>query len=109
MRLVRFDPARLITQHGSSGASVAGIARISGSAHVVSIRLAPGGVLGEHPAVLAQLFLVVEGSGWVRAWEDRRDVAVGSAAYWEPNELHESGTEDGLTAIVVEAETIELV
>ena len=61
------------------------------------------------PATVAQLFLVVAGSGWVRAGADRRDVAPGSAAFWEPNELHESGTEDGLTAVVVEADSIELV
>ena len=109
MRIVRFDASRPITQHGSTGAAVAGIARARGAAHVVCIRLSPGGVLGEHPAAAAQLFLVVAGSGWVRSGEDRRDVDAGSGAYWEPNEAHESGTDVGLTAIVVEADSIELV
>src|SRR5206468_1174998 len=109
VKIVRFDPSRPIAQHGSSGAAVAGIARVDGPAQVVYIRLDAGGVLGEHPAATAQLFLVVTGSGWVRAGADRRDVAAGSGAFWEPNELHESGTDDGLTAIVVEAESIELV
>jgi quercetin dioxygenase-like cupin family protein len=109
VKIVRFDPSRPITEHGSTGATVAGIARIDGRTQVVCIRLDPGGVLGEHPATVAQLFLVVAGSGWVRAGADRRDVASGSAAFWEPNELHESGTDDGMTAVVVEAESIELV
>jgi quercetin dioxygenase-like cupin family protein len=109
VKIVRFDPSRPITEHGSTGATVAGIARIDGRTQVVCIRLDPGGVLGEHPATVAQLFLVVAGSGWVRAGADRRHVASGSAAFWEPNELHESGTDDGMTAVVVEAESIELV
>ena len=109
MKIVGFDPSRPITQHGSSGATVAGIARLEGSAQVVCIRLEPGGRVGEHPATIPQLFLVVAGSGWVRAGADRRDVAAGSGALWEPDELHESGTEDGMTAVVVEAESIELV
>ena len=109
MKIVRFDPSRPITQHGSTGATVAGIARMEGRAQVVCIRLESGGVLGEHPAVRAQLFLVVAGSGWVRAGAHRRDVAAGSGALWEPDELHESGTDDGMTAVVVEAEAIELV
>jgi quercetin dioxygenase-like cupin family protein len=109
VKFVRFDPSRPITQHGSTGATVAGIARMEGRAQVVCIRLEPGGVLGEHPAVGAQLFLVVAGSGWVRAGADRRDVAAGSGALWESDELHESGTDDGMTAVVVEAESIELV
>jgi quercetin dioxygenase-like cupin family protein len=109
VKIVRFDPSRPITQHGSMGATVAGIARMGGQAQVVCIRLEPGGVLGEHPAVGAQLFLVVAGSGWVRSGADRRDVAAGSGALWESEELHESGTDDGMTAVVVEAESIELV
>jgi quercetin dioxygenase-like cupin family protein len=109
VKFVRFDPSRPITQHGSTGVTVAGIARMEGRAQVVCIRLEPGGVLGEHPAVGAQLFLVVAGSGWVRAGADRRDVAAGSGALWESDELHESGTDDGMTAVVVEAKSIELV
>jgi quercetin dioxygenase-like cupin family protein len=109
VKIVRFDPSRPITQHGSTGATVAGIARMEGRAQVVCIRLEPGGVVGEHPAVGAQLFLVVAGSGWVRAGGHRRDIAAGSGALWEPDELHESGTDDGMTAVVVEAEAIELV
>jgi quercetin dioxygenase-like cupin family protein len=109
VKIVRFDPSRPITEHGSSGATVVGVARMDGRAQVVCIRLGPGGRVGEHPATVPQLFLVVAGSGWVRAGGDRHDVEAGSAAYWEPNELHESGTDDGMTAVVVEAESLELV
>ena len=109
MKIILFDPSRPITEHGSSGATVAGIARLEGSAQVVCIRLDAGGRVGEHPATIPQLFLVVAGSGWVRGGADRRDVVAGSAVFWEPNELHESGTDDGMTAVVVEAESLELV
>ncbi len=62
-----------------------------------------GGFVPRHPATGPQLFAVVAGSGWVSG-SDSAKVAVqaGRAAYWEPGEVHESGTEEGMTVIVVE-------
>jgi quercetin dioxygenase-like cupin family protein len=70
------------------------------------IRLAPGGSLGRHPTRLWQLFLVVSGSGWVSgADRERRPVRVSAAALWAPGEDHESGSDEGLTAVVVQCRT----
>lgn len=62
-----------------------------------------GGFVPRHPATGPQLFAVVAGSGWVSG-EDGARVAVqaGRAAYWGPGEVHESGTDEGMTVIVVE-------
>jgi quercetin dioxygenase-like cupin family protein len=109
VKIVEFDPSRPITEFGSREASVAGIARAGGRTQVVCIKLGPGGVLGEHEAIGPQLFLVVDGEGWVRAGGEQRSIEAGRAAFWEDGELHETGTQEGLTAIVVEAESIELV
>jgi quercetin dioxygenase-like cupin family protein len=63
----------------------------------------PGGVIGFHPAGVNQLFLVVSGSGWVRdETSGRIPIRAGQAVYWEAGEGHESGTETGMTAIVIE-------
>ena len=109
MKIVRFDTRRPITEFGSREATVAGIARCSGSAHVVSIQLAPGGIVGAHKAVGPQLFLVVAGEGWVRANGERIPVRAGDAIHWEDGEWHETGSQAGLSAVVVEAETLELI
>ncbi|HEX6270238.1 MAG TPA: hypothetical protein VFZ43_08390 [Anaerolineales bacterium] len=62
-----------------------------------------GGVIGYHQATLPQLFLVVQGKGWVRGEAaDRIPIKTGQAAYWERGEWHESGTESGMTAIIIE-------
>jgi quercetin dioxygenase-like cupin family protein len=74
---------------------------------VVRILLGPGGVVGRHPAAADQLFIVVEGEGWVSGSEgERASVAAGAAVFWAQGEEHESGTDSGLTAIVVESKRI---
>ncbi len=64
------------------------------------LRYGPGGIVGGHSAVGDQLFVVVQGEGWVRteASEPER-IAAGEAAVWNAGEWHESGTDTGMTAI----------
>ena len=70
------------------------------------IEIEPGGVVGRHPAAVAQLFVVVEGSGWVSGGGGEREpIAAGEAVLWEEGEEHESGSEGGMTALVLEAES----
>ena len=74
---------------------------------MVVIELAPGGVVGRHPAVAAQLFVVVSGTGWVSGSDrDRVPIRAGEAVAWEPGQEHESGSDEGMTALVVEAESL---
>ncbi|WP_245752285.1 cupin domain-containing protein [Planifilum fulgidum] len=54
-----------------------------------------------------QLFLVVSGSGRVRGEaSDRVPIRAGEAVFWEAGEGHESGTETGMTAIVIEGSVL---
>ncbi|CAM4394570.1 cupin domain-containing protein [Paenibacillus tarimensis] len=72
------------------------------------VYLGPGGRIGGHEAAVPQLFLVVNGEGWVSAAdEDRRLVTTGQAVYWAPGEWHEVTTEQGLTAIIMESDQLE--
>jgi quercetin dioxygenase-like cupin family protein len=106
MQLSRLEErrARPINAHGSGGATVTPLAR-SATASSVRIELAAGGLLGMHVAPIGQLFLVVEGSGWTRTPDTpAQPIEVGSIVYWSPGELHETGTDTGLVAIVVEGE-----
>ncbi|MFO7170383.1 MAG: cupin domain-containing protein [Chloroflexota bacterium] len=75
----------------------------SGEAHVYCVRFEPGGSIGEHPAGFGQLFLVVEGAGWVSGQDGRRvEVRAGQGAFFERGELHAKGSEAGMTAIMVQ-------
>jgi mannose-6-phosphate isomerase-like protein (cupin superfamily) len=62
-----------------------------------------GGFVPRHPAVGPQLFAVVSGSGWVSGDDGVKvPIRTGQAAYWEPGESHESGTDEGMRVIVVQ-------
>jgi hypothetical protein len=60
-----------------------------------------------HRAAAPQLFIVIAGGGWVRGETDERfPITSGQAAFWEKGELHASGSESGMTVIVIEAEDL---
>jgi quercetin dioxygenase-like cupin family protein len=106
MRRVELSGEREVTAPGSLSARVRRLAR---EAHVVVIEVGPGGVVARHPAVVAQLFVVVHGSGWVSGADGEREaIAAGKAVLWEQGEEHESGSDDGMTALVIEAKSIDV-
>ena len=97
-------PHRAVDAHGSRGFSVAAFG-ITADAHLVTLRLAPGGVVGRHPAAGRQLLVVLDGDAHVSGWsEDEREIGPGRAAVWEPGEEHATRTVGGLVALVVEGD-----
>ncbi len=68
-------------------------------------RLGAGGRVARHPAVVPQILAVLEGEGTV-AGADGHFVAVtaGEAVFWAAGEEHETRSERGMTALVLEAE-----
>ncbi len=71
------------------------------------MHLEPNGVIGFHEAVVPQLLLIVSGEGLVRSDNDPPvHIKAGEAAFWKKGEGHETTTETGLTAIVIEAEEL---
>jgi quercetin dioxygenase-like cupin family protein len=100
------QPGRRIEEFASRDASVSFLGR--GPASVVRIELEPGGVVGMHPATQPQLFVLVAGEGTVRAGDREPErVAAGDAVFWSAGEEHETRSETGLVAIVVEAPGLE--
>jgi len=105
MEMFRFDPevGKAVDRFESSGFVISGVARLPRGAVVNCAHLEPGGVIGYHEASAPQLMLVVEGEGWVRAdTTDRIPIRPGQAAFWSEGEWHESGTDKGMTAIIIE-------
>jgi hypothetical protein len=75
---------------------------------IASMHIGPGGRVGYHQATVPQLFLVVAGAGWVRgAAPERTPIQPYTAAFWTGGEWHGAGSETGLTAIVIEGETLD--
>ena len=95
-----------VEAHGSSGFTMRGVVR-SEQAHVAVAILAPGGVIGRHAADVPQLFVVVEGSGWVAGGDaERVEIAAGDAVLWDAGEEHEAGTDAGMVSLVVESNAL---
>ena len=94
-------------RYESQEAAFSRLVDISGTGHVGCMHLQASGVLGRHPAASAQLFCVVAGEGEVSG-DDAVAVPIqaGQAALWESGEVHETTTRTGLTAIILEVESI---
>jgi mannose-6-phosphate isomerase-like protein (cupin superfamily) len=110
VKIFRFDAdvGQAIDKYNSINAVIARISHLKQEVWVNCIHLGPGGMLGYHEASTSQLFLVVKGTGWVRGLATERvAVGAGRAVYWEAGEGHESGTEDGMAAVVIEGAHLE--
>jgi len=91
-----------IHAHGSVGFTLSPVVK-GDDVVVVTVRLAPGGRIGRHPAVGRQVLAVLEGEGIVSGDDAVEQVLrPGQAAVWEPGEAHETRTVTGLTALVIE-------
>ncbi len=110
MKILRYEleAGRPITHFESREARITGIARLPAGAAVQYLSIGPRGVVGYHQAAQRQLFLVVSGEGWVRGeGPERMPIAAGQAAFWEQGEGHESGSETGMSVVVIEARALD--
>jgi quercetin dioxygenase-like cupin family protein len=104
MRIVEFSrsSAQPIELFGSISASSVRVADGNGEAHVYCLYFGPGGVIGEHPTGFGQLFLVMDGSGWVTGADGSRvTLSAGQGAFFENGERHSKGSERGMTALMI--------
>jgi quercetin dioxygenase-like cupin family protein len=97
-------PGRPIDSNGSRGFDVTAFG-ITAEAHLVTVRLKAGGVIGRHPAAGRQLLVVLSGDAVVAGSSgDPVVLRPGQAAVWEPNEPHETRSTTGLVALLVEGD-----
>ena len=105
MQLLSFGPERAtpISEYRSHHASAIPLASGQGEAHIYCLHLDAGGEIGAHEAGFAQLFLVVEGSGWVSGPDGKRQLlGHGQGAFIARGDLHAKGTASGMIAIMVQ-------
>ena len=106
-----FDDTRLATivDFHSHGASAAEMATGTGSAHIHLVQIDAGGEIGPHVAGFGQLFLALDGRGWVSAGDGKRvSIARGQAAYFARGERHAKGSDDGLRALIIQVSDLHL-
>ncbi len=107
MRLIDAGHGRQVEEYGSSGATWTPLGEGADQTQIGVMRLEPEGLLGRHAASSDQLFLIVEGRGWVTGPDGERiDLVAGQGAIWDKGELHESGTDSGMTVVIVQSDSI---
>lgn len=110
MKIFRFDPkvGRKIENFGSVNFILSAIAYLKTEARVSCFHLGANGVVGYHQAITPQLFLVMQGQGWVRdETSEHISIFPGQAVFWSKDEWHESGTNTGFVALVIESELLD--
>lgn len=105
MEFYRFDKEvrRDVQAFDSKNVGITPIIREDGYTSAGCMHFDVDSVLGMHEATCPQLFLVVDGDGWVRVeGEERVPVSKGTAVFWTKGENHESGSETGMAAMIFE-------
>lgn len=96
-------PLSPILLYDSAGATSGEWAAGEGEAHVHVIRFAAGGAIGPHPAGFGQLFVPIDGAGWVSGADGaRHPVRVGQVATFERGEMHGKGSDVGMTVLMIQ-------
>ena len=107
MKILRFKE-RDAEEIGQRPFAVHGVSALhlgegEGAAHAYVMHFRPGGLIGPHEAGFGQLFVALDGSGWVAGEDgDRRPLAQGQAAFISRGEVHSKGSDGGLTALMVQ-------
>ncbi|MFO0706297.1 MAG: cupin domain-containing protein [Nitrospira sp.] len=106
IRIIDFGAkaAQPVELFSSSGAASVELAHGQGESHVYTLHFTPGGMIGPHPAGFDQLFLVVQGSGWVAGSNGvHQNVGTNCGAFVPKGEVHSKGTETGMVAVMVQS------
>ncbi|MDG5473487.1 cupin domain-containing protein [Jeotgalibacillus sp. ET6] len=83
------------------------ITKTSSHSMIGCMYLEENGVIGYHQAVTPQMLLIVKGEGEVRSNNGKYfPVKTGDAVFWGKDEWHETRSEEGLMAIVIESEEL---
>jgi quercetin dioxygenase-like cupin family protein len=111
MKIFRFDreTGKIVDRYNSSGFTLTRVAHLLEETMIQYAYLEPKGLIGYHQATVPQLFLVVQGEGWIRGQSPEiTQIQAGQGVYWEEGEWHEARTETGMTAIIIEAVRFDL-
>lgn len=111
MKIIRLDQieGKQIKQYGSENFIMRKIVMPNQPAHVGVIQLEANGVIGYHSAAVPQALIIIDGKGWVKTGsDDYVTVTAGDIVLWEKGEGHETKSESGLTAIIVESEDLDI-
>jgi quercetin dioxygenase-like cupin family protein len=109
-KIFRFDKeiSRPMSRYQSISILYSHITEIANPSNIGCMYIEPKGIVGIHQAPSRQLFLVVQGEGWIcREDEIRIPVTAGQGVFWDRGEMHESGSDTGMTIIIVQCDELD--
>jgi mannose-6-phosphate isomerase-like protein (cupin superfamily) len=95
-------------EYENLGAQAASVAFGSGEAHVRLLRLDAGGWVEPHETGFGQLFVPIEGDGWVIEGSRKAAIRVGQAAYFPRGVIQAKGSETGMIALTIQVADLDL-
>lgn len=110
MKMYRFEAkaGEETDQFGSVKAIISKMVQMDANAAVNLVYIRPMERIISQEIVAPQLLLLAQGEGWVRNGLDEMiPIKEGQAVFWEQDEWHESGTETGMTAVIIEGENFD--
>ncbi|WP_252503808.1 cupin domain-containing protein [Sporosarcina sp. Marseille-Q4943] len=110
MKIIRLDEleGKNITQYDSR-MIMRKILMTEKPSHVGIMDLPKNGLVGYHEASVPQMVIILEGEGWVRTGnEEKVKVSAGDVVLWGKGEGHETTTENGMKAIIIESEGLDI-
>lgn len=111
MKIYHFskDCGNAIVNYDSIHSSYTKILKTVEPTNIGFIYIEAGGEVGLHEAPVPQLFIVTQGEGWVYGKErEKLLVKQGDGVYWKEGQAHASGSDTGLTALVIQSTQIDL-
>lgn len=113
MQRLRFDPPVAYSPDeplldGVTTAPLTAPLRAGVPTQAAIFRIAPSGRIGRHPATVPQILAVLDGAGEVSGADGGFEpIAAGEAVFWSAGEEHETRSDDGLTALIIEGPGLE--
>jgi quercetin dioxygenase-like cupin family protein len=99
--------ASAVENYGAQSTASVHLGSGSGESHAYVLHFEAGGEIGEHETSFGQLFVVVDGAGWVASGSDRHDVEVGDAVFLPRGVMHAKGSRSGMTAVMIQMYDLE--
>ncbi|KPB03762.1 cupin [Bacillus sp. CHD6a] len=109
MKILKFgkELAQEISNFNSISSFYSKLMKTESPTNIGFIFIEKGGIVGYHKAPVPQLFLVIAGEGWVEGEDKQRKIVTsGEGVFWNKGEGHVSGSETGLTALVLQSEEL---
>ena len=109
MKTIRFGPdeAQPVQGYASRNAGAVELGSGRGASHFYCLHFGETGEIGPHTAGFDQLFLVVQGEGWVADEHDKRiRLVAGQGVHVAKGEVHSKGSDSKMMAIMIQVDEL---